>query len=105
MPRGRTAGTPNKPRRLLEKRLQEAYGEDFHMIMEMVANNVKLQQELDEKLPGMEIDEIKDAVDTVNRNWERAAKFVYPQVKAVEVSGINEEPLRVTVEWGNGKDS
>lgn len=67
----RTLGAKNRPKRALLGMLQEVYGEDFHPIMEMakIANDAEADLTL-------KLNAIKEL-----------AKYVSPQLRAIEHSG------------------
>jgi len=71
---------PGRNKKFLMSRLQDMYGEDFHPIMRMAENAVKLQ-----KAAQREDDpaSLKAAID----GWDRIAKYVEPQLKAVDITG------------------
>lgn len=80
------AGSPNKNKSFLLKRLQDMYGEDFHPIMRMAENAVKLQAAADvEPLPV----NFKAAID----GWEKVAQYVEPKLKAIELTGPEGGPI------------
>lgn len=78
MPGGRPKGSPNKPKRALQTRLEQLFP-DYHPVVEMarIANNpetdIKLRADMNKEV----------------------AKYVEPQRKAVEVSGDGGGPVRV----------
>ena len=61
-------------------RLQDMYGKDFHPIMRMAENAVKLQDAADQDPNPMNF---KSALD----GWEKIAQYVEPKLKAVELTG------------------
>ena len=70
---------PGRNKKFLMSRLQDMYGDSFHPIMRMAANAQKLQDAADvENDPAS----YKAAVD----GWDRIAKYVEPQLKAVDIS-------------------
>ena len=70
---------PGRNKKFLMSRLQDMYGEEFHPIMRMAENADKLQKAADiENDPAS----FKAAVD----GWDRIAKYVEPQLKAVDIS-------------------
>jgi len=81
------AGSANKNKAFLMKRLQDMYGEDFHPIMKMAGNAVTLQRRID-KLG--DAAENQDLLDT-NKAWEGIAQYVEPKLKAVEHSTIDSD--------------
>ena len=88
----RPEGSPNKNKAFLLKRLQGMYGEDFHPIMKMAENAVKLQAASDQD---PEPANYKAALD----GWEKIAQYVEPKLKAVEVSGGVEIGAIDMTEW------
>ena len=60
------AGSPNKPKRLLITRLEKAYGKQFHPIMRLAENAVRLEE------------------------IAKQSNDVTPQLKAVEVKADNQ---------------
>lgn len=77
---GREAGTPNRNKTFLMKRLEAMYGKDFHPIMNMAENAVKLQAAADQD---PEPANFKAALE----GWDKIAQYVEPKLKAVEVNG------------------
>lgn len=73
-------GSPNKNKQFLLKRLQDMYGEEFHPIMRMAENAVKLQDIADEENDPIHY---KSALD----GWEKVAQYVEPKLKAIDVQG------------------
>lgn len=69
-----------KNKKFLLNRLQDMYGDDFHPIMNMAENAVKLQKAADQD---PEPNNFKAALD----GWEKIAQYVEPKLKAVEHSG------------------
>ena len=76
----RPPGSANKNKSFLMKRLEDMYGDDFHPIMRMAENAVKLQKEADNDPNPMNF---KSALD----GWEKIAQYVEPKLKAVEITG------------------
>lgn len=74
------AGSPNKNKEFLMKRLQDMYGEQFHPIMRMAENAVKLH-DLAEKTG--EGPDIKSALE----GWDKIAAYTTPKLKSIEHSG------------------
>lgn len=80
--------SPNKNKKFLSNRLQDMYGQDFHPIMKMVENAVRLH----------EIASRNDTIDDLKRSidaWARIAKYTEPKLKAVDY--CHEEGLLVNV--------
>ena len=93
----RPAGVPNKNKKLLLNRLQDMYGDDFHPIMKMAENAVKVQDLIDEYNDDGEADiqvlfaGHKFAVDA----WDKVAQYTEPKLKAVEHSGQVDSTLTI----------
>ena len=115
MPPGRHKGIPNKNTTFLNNRLKDMLGEDFDPVMKMAQNAVRMQQiadsysfvegEDDNQGPsdkGSEFDCRKDTVEA----WNKIAKYCTPQLKAIEVSGNEDAPVRtkITVEYVEPKN-
>ena len=81
---GRPAGLPNKNKRALMARLKDIYGEEFHPIMRMAENAVKLQ---DIATRTEEVNDLKASTEA----WDRIAVYVEPKLKAVEVTGAGDD--------------
>jgi hypothetical protein len=81
---GRPAGSPNKNKRGLMHRLKELYGEEFHPIMRMAENGVKLQEIANSTGAGVDLKASLEA-------WDRIAVYVEPKLKAVEVTGAGDD--------------
>ena len=77
---GNRAGIPNKNKSFLLKRLQDMYGEDFHPIIKMAENAVKL-----EEIAQSEGD--TNSHKAALEGWDKVAQYTEPKLKAVEVSG------------------
>jgi len=84
----RPEGSSNKNKAFLMNRLQAMYGEDFHPIMNMAENAVKLQKAADE---APEANNFKAAID----GWDKIAQYVEPKLKAIEISGDPDNPLEI----------
>jgi len=69
------------------KRLQDMYGDEFHPIMSMAENAVKLQKAADE-------DPNTQSYKAALEGWEKIAKYVEPQLKAIEVTGEDGEAIK-----------
>jgi len=85
---GRAPGTPNKPRRAMLTLLEKRWGKDFHPVLKMVEAAVEMHAIA---MSTKDMEDLKDAVSA----WAAIAKYVSPQVKAVEVdvtSGGNDLP-------------
>mgnify|MGYP003329302120 CR=1 FL=1 len=57
-------GSPNKNKKFLLNRLQDMYGQDFHPIMKMAENAVRLQ-EISSR--NDTIDDLKRSIDELDR--------------------------------------
>ena len=86
------AGSPNKPKRLLITRLEKAYGAQFHPIMRLAENAVRLEEIAKQS---NDVTALRASVDA----WDRIAQYTEPKLKAVEVKSDND--LLVTI---NRKD-
>jgi len=75
----RTVGSTNKNKDRLWKALKAEYGDDFDPIMKMAA---------------IASDDSNDDALKLNA-WKEIAQYVYPKLKAIEVSGNEDSPLRV----------
>ena len=75
----RPEGSPNRNKSFLLNRLKKMYGDDFHPIMNMAENAVKLQKAADQE---PEANNFKAALE----GWEKIAQYVEPKLKAVEVN-------------------
>lgn len=92
----RTAGAIGKNKSFLMKRLQEMYGDDFHPIMKMAENAVKLQKIADDDDP--DVLKYKAAIDS----WDKIAQYTEPKLKAIEISGeIHTRPILVDLSGGD----
>ena len=76
----RPTGASNKNKSFLLTRLQNMYGDDFHPIMKMAENAVKLHEVA--TLSGEGAD-IKAAID----GWDKIAAYTEPKLKAMELTG------------------
>lgn len=83
---GSRKGISNKNKTYLLNKLKEMYGDEFHPIMNMAENAVKLQEVANDDPTS---NNFKAAVDA----WEKIAQYVEPKLKAVEVTGKDGEPL------------
>jgi|ETNvirnome_2_300_1030623.scaffolds.fasta_scaffold129907_2 hypothetical protein len=79
-------GKLNKNKKFLLGRLKDLYGEDFHPIMRMAENAVKLQEIA-------ENEEDSNAHKAALDGWEKIAQYVEPKLKAVEVTGADGKDL------------
>jgi len=76
----RPKGKLSVNKQFLLNKLKDMYGDDFHPIMSMAENAVKLQAAADEN---PEASTYKAAID----GWEKIAQYVEPKLKAVEMTG------------------
>jgi hypothetical protein len=83
------AGSSNKNKAFLLKRLQDMYGDDFHPIMKMAENAVSLQTLADTTQDDANI--YKAALD----GWDKVASYTEPKLKAIEISGDPDNPLEI----------
>ena len=86
-------GSPNKPKRLLVTRLEKAYGKQFHPILRLAENAVRLDEIAKET---NDVAAIKAAVEA----WDKIGSYTEPKLKAVEIQQESNE-LVVTI---NRKD-
>lgn len=70
-------GSPNRNKAFLLNRLQDMYGDDFHPIMRMAEQAVRLH----EKAVDGETNDIKASIDA----WDKIAAYTEPKLKATEV--------------------
>ena len=101
----RPVGSTNKNKDRLWKALKAEYGDDFDPLLTIAKNANVLQDAVNLSLEHYEDaseDEKKEAVllafkliPEVNKEWYRVAEFITPKLKAVEVSGSDDSPLRV----------
>jgi hypothetical protein len=75
----RPRGAANKNKSFLLSRLQDMYGDEFHPIMNMAENAVKLQKAADQE---PEPANFKAALE----GWEKIAQYVEPKLKSVDVN-------------------
>ena len=73
----RSLGSPNEKKQFLLNRLQDMYGQDFHPIMKMADNAVRLH---DIASKNDNIDDLK----RFNDAWDRIAKYTEPKLEAVD---------------------
>jgi len=75
----RPLGSSNKTKAFLLNRLQDMYGDDFHPIMRMAEQAVKLHEKAEaSEDPG----DYKASIDA----WDKIAAYTEPKLKASEVS-------------------
>ena len=86
----REKGKPNKNKAFLLNRLKDIYGEDFHPIMSMAKNAVKLQSCADE-------DPNPNNYKIALEGWEKIAQYVEPKLKAIELTGNEGKDLLPSV--------
>lgn len=106
---GSRAGSSNRNKQFLLKRLQDMYGDDFHPIMNMAAAAYKMQQLIDQKS--------KDDValldyKTLIESWDKVAQYTEPKLKAIEQTGTvkvehatslsDEQLLAIAIRGGEG---
>ena len=94
---GSRAGSPNRNKAFLIKRLQDMYGEDFDPVVKMAGNAVTLQKIADDHSGGKKtvadndvMDASRSAIDAINA-WDKVAAYVESKLKAIEVSGPTDE--------------
>ncbi len=92
------AGSPNKPKRLLVTRLEKAYGKQFHPIMRLAENAVRLEEIAKQS---NDITALRASVDA----WDRIAQYTEPKLKAVEVKADNELVVSVQRKVFSGTDA
>ena len=76
-------GSPNRNKKLLLNRLQDMDGQDFHPIMKMAENAVRLH----------DIATWNDTIDA----WDRIAKYTEPKLKAVDYYPEEDRVINVIV--------
>lgn len=74
------AGSPNKNKGALKRRLKARFGDDFDVVEEMATIAYEITKTA--KATG-EIVDLKEAVTA----WDKVANYVEPKLKAVEHSG------------------
>ena len=89
---GREAGIPNKNKSFLLNRLQDMYGDEFHPIMKMAENAVKLQHSAD---ADPESANFKAALD----GWEKIAQYVEPKLKAIDINASVDLDGEIHITW------
>ena len=70
-------GVPNRNKKFLLTRLQDMYGDDFHPIMRMAEQAVRLHGIAETG----ETNDIKASIDA----WDKIAAYTEPKLKATEV--------------------
>lgn len=75
----RPLGSANKTKAFLLNRLQDMYGDDFHPIMRMAEQAVKLHEKAE---ASEEPNDYKASIDA----WDKIAAYTEPKLKASEVS-------------------
>jgi len=99
--RGRKKGVPNRSKRGLLSRLKREYGADFHPIMKMAENAVKLQKLVEDMAE--ENPDDKKGLMAAHKNtidaWEKIAQYTEPKLKATEVKHTTMPKLR-TIDLG-----
>jgi len=70
-------GVPNRNKKFLLNRLQDMYGDDFHPIMRMAEQAVRLH----ERAEIGDTADIKASIDA----WDKIAAYTEPKLKATEV--------------------
>ena len=86
---------PNKNKQALKLLLQKKYGEDFNAVMKVAEQAVKLVEMADADI--CDVNARKAALD----GWDKVAQYVEPKLKAVEVSGPDDEnglPTAIRIE-------
>lgn len=73
----RTKGAVNRNKQFLLSRLQDMYGEDFHPIMRMAEQAVRLH----DLAQSGDASDIKQSIDA----WDKIAQYTEPKLKATEV--------------------
>mgnify|MGYP003139077403 FL=1 len=76
-------GSPNRNKNFLMSRLQSMYGSDFHPILRLADNAVRLDEMAKES---NDVTALRASVDA----WDRIAQYTEPKLKAVEVKADNE---------------
>lgn len=75
------AGSPNKNKAFLLKRLQDMYGEDFHPIMKMAKAAFDMQKHIDDK---SDTDKSLYDYKALIESWDKIAQYTEPKLKAIE---------------------
>ena len=94
------AGSPNKNKQFLLKRLQDMFGEDFDPVISAAQNAIRMQEIASNT--NDPVDEFNQRKECVNA-WDKIAQYVTPKLKSVELSGNEGEPLSIQIV--NYKDS
>ena len=92
------AGSPNRNKNFLMSRLQSMYGKDFHPILRLADNAVRLDEMAKES---NDVTAIRASVDA----WDRIAQYTEPKLKAVEVKADNELVVSVQRKIFSGDDT
>ena len=79
-------------------RLQSMYGSDFHPILRLADNAVRLDEMAKES---NDVTAIRASVDA----WDRIAQYTEPKLKAVEVKADNELVVSVQRKMFSGVDT
>ena len=79
-------------------RLQSMYGKDFHPILRLADNAVRLDEMAKES---NDVTAIRASVDA----WDRIAQYTEPKLKAVEVKADNELVVSVQRKIFSGDDT
>ena len=84
----RPAGSPNKSKQRLLKSLQAEYGAEFDPVLKMAANCARLQSLVDARWAEGASDPDIDLTLLLqtNKEWDRVARYVTPQLKSVELT-------------------
>jgi hypothetical protein len=81
-----------KNKKFLLTRLQDMYGDDFHPIMKMAENAVKLQKSADQDPEPVNF---KAALD----GWEKVAQYVEPKLKAIDINASVDLDGEIHITW------
>lgn len=92
---GSRAGSPNKNKEFLLKRLKDMYGNDFDPIVKMAGNCVVLQRIADGHANGMislDVDskviiDASSSAKTAIDGWDKVAQYTESKLKAIELTG------------------
>ena len=90
---GSRAGSPNRNKKFLLKKLQDMYGSDFNPVIKMAENAIKLQDLADVTPDDGNIR--KSALD----GWDKVAQYVEPKLKAIEVNADVKVGVADMSEW------
>lgn len=88
---GRKKGTPNKDKQSLLELIREEVGEaDYHPVVELARQAVRLKDSLDEvdDENGLTLREKEQLMTAANRE---VSQYVAPKLKSVEVSGTGDD--------------